>query len=245
MRRCSLDNQQDQIDHATQVVIVYLNELETKLRHKEAPDRNFSIRIEEHGGVHSVVLVRDDRIKNIGDFLPRGYQFEPGQLFACNLASRKVIFDSDKVMLRGFLLTLMHEIGHAHLGYPLPQLTCRQIATLFFGRIYRVMRERRLPFWYKELQWHMQATHERGAWAFALRKCVLLTREGFNVLSGFSSVHEVFDYISYHLLTYQLSLMAYIIKTQGLTEACKYQHLFDRRKRFGLSLTTEYLSIKS
>lgn len=88
-----------------------------KVREEVIPqEKKFDVELQETKFGTTIKLRRKEQgnEKNLADFLPPGYSFNEDIKFTQDGLRKKVGFLKEELQFRGFLLSLFHEIGHAH-----------------------------------------------------------------------------------------------------------------------------------
>ena len=204
-------------------------ELGKKVVGKEQKNRNFKIHVYMSQKGHTqICIVHKETGKEVSlnsYLLPR-WRFIPSDKFVCNYRKRQILFNSEDVRNRGFLLSLMHEIGHSRRFFHptkniasglwfLIKMIVRFISHFRFEKI-RDPEENKTtikivtpepeevyyPFRYKDVGGYNSALSERESWAYSLKQLRKLKRRGYNVFEGYVSASHIHYYIAYCLITY-------------------------------------------
>lgn len=169
---------------------------------------------------------------DLSTILPADYRFVADSSYFCLLTDKTVHFNVGEMYTKGFLLKVLHEIGHAHqpkisskiifsVGERL-ELMGTMIRSKLFPSISTNTEEpvtlhsnilgtaevapNAMPDWFLEKSTEAEIQSERNAWAFALRTAQLLQREGFDIAKDFDSYGDIKDLIEYSLLSYDVAL---------------------------------------
>lgn len=222
--------------------------LQNELEQVPTEGRNFRIEVSEKEDACSIVLTADDgRIFDLAVFLPEKFRFAAEEGFHCNWTRKVVIFSKALVPMRGFLLSLFHEIGHARAEPPKTRpLDWPDKTRLWWGALKKLARKPYkifqktskadlsiLPWWFVDRFFHVdQAKLERAAWAFSLNQLRRLKREGLDVFCGFRNMRQVIIYVDYQLLTYEISRFCKKLETESEKALEGYRGIF--YKKFSL-----------
>lgn len=195
-------------------------------------DRNFELDIQAGEQSEQVVLrSKEGSVKNFEDYLPHGYKFKSGAEFICDKKKKEIYFPKDKAASIFFLLTLFHEIGHAHESGNHPVSTWERFkaygeATLKQLKSLKIKRETRLwdgkketritslsypaiiPEWYLDKLFENATRSERNAWAFSLRALRGLGKEGYYIFSEVDSPGRMRAFIDLCLFSYETHRIA-------------------------------------
>lgn len=212
-----------------------LTDLEKDIVEIVPENRNFDIELRESPGKGVEIILRHKKTgaeKNLNSFLPRGHRFVKDEEFIYRRSPirKQIGFKEDKVKFRGFLLSLFHEIGHAHqkiehnisrweslkalwqaVSEFIKNISIEKEVQYTGGvkqttyRITSLTAEEVLPGWFLDKLGAMEAKSERNAWAFALSALRKLEREGYNVFAGFENVSQIRAFIEYSLYTYDIA----------------------------------------
>jgi len=213
-----------------------------------AENRNFEIITSGSDEFSTFTLQKGDGSTfDLKGLLPEGFKLRRtnSPLMGGNLKAKELFINVANVNKRGFILGLLHEIGHAHLKEPGHGMLNQKVdiellkaATLVlrvgagllkdkfsgknqkereFERLQLLQSEIKdlLPSWYMEQFDTSLAKIERGSWAYALKNARKLEEKGFNVLAGFDSAEEVRDHISADLFTYEFDRLQRIARAEG------------------------------
>ncbi|MDA2922790.1 hypothetical protein MYX07_06030 [Patescibacteria group bacterium AH-259-L07] len=98
-------------------VFLSLDELKKALKpflEMEAKNRNFDIEIKKESKTCSIILRKEDGSqRDLSEFLPKGFKFEPAEEYSVKISKKRVQFNPREINQRAFLLSLGHELGHA------------------------------------------------------------------------------------------------------------------------------------
>ena len=196
-------------------------------------DRNFDIELEESKQGVEIKLKHKETGKEIilREFLPPRHSFVKNESFVYNRLRKTVGFPENEIQFRGFLLSLFHEIGHAHEGKEHNMSTWDTIKAIYEAvskliksisiqkeiseddgrkkttyRFTSLTANNVLPNWYLDKRAGVQSKSERDAWAYALKKLRKLKQEGYDVFAGFKNVAEIQSHVAYCLYTYDTEL---------------------------------------
>ncbi len=225
----------DELAEAIWKMYEQLRETGKNLREVIPQDRNFDIELQEsETGINLRLRHKESGIeKDLNIFLPAEHFFGKDEIFIYRGREKKVCFPENEIEFRGFLLSLFHEIGHAHekRGHA---TTCWDDIKALGGFLKKwirfvviaVKKEREqkgsgkkfieivkkldvdslLPQWYLDKRAKSDSQSERNAWAYALRSLCKLEREGFDVFSGYENVAQIRAYVAYCLYSYDVDL---------------------------------------
>lgn len=169
---------------------------------------------------------------NLSTILPADYRFVADSSYFCQFIDKTVHFNVGEMYLKGFLLKVLHEIGHAHqpkmssqlefsvgerlelIGtmlrsklFPTPRTQSEELVTLRSNIVGTAeIAPDAMPDWFLEKSTEAEIQSERNAWAFALRTAQLLQKEGFDIPEDFDSYGDIKDLIEYSLLSYDIGL---------------------------------------
>lgn len=142
----------------------------------------------------------DDCI-TLNDLLPLGFNFkQSNKEFSCKHGIKTIKFIGHDKPLRGYLLDLLHEIGHSHQNIP-PYIYSKE--NLWGGLVEIDVIH----------QAEVASLRERNAWAFALVQARKLEKMWFNVLSSFDNIGEISEYIGWNLASYDECLFYDMLDT--------------------------------
>lgn len=112
----SLDGKIKQIDE----LIGFFEYFKKSVRDVMPEKQDFNIELKkDDNGNYSIFLQKDgDEVKDLSSYLPEGYKFKTGEQFSCDYEKKEIIFKEEEIKLRGFLISLFHEIGHANKKTP-------------------------------------------------------------------------------------------------------------------------------
>lgn len=221
-----------------------MTRLQNELEQVPAKGRNFKIEISEKESGCSIVLAGDyGRLFDLAAFLPEKFSFASGENFYCSWTREVVTFSKDLIPLRGFLLSLFHEIGHAHkkpskirtLDWPDRVRLWWDILKKLARKPHKIFRKTKadfsfLPWWFVDRFLYIeQARSERAAWVFSLNKLRWLKKQGLDVFCGFKSIRQIIIYVDYQLLTYELARFCRRVKTEGDVTLDKYKGIFYKK----------------
>jgi hypothetical protein len=239
-----------------QKAMLYRNDLQ-RIMGTEATGRNFQIRAEGNSSL-SIQLARNDgKSQDLRRLLAPGYKFirstDMTGTMGIDRQHMEIFVNPQVSSERGFVLSLLHEIGESYLPPPvLPEPRVSQIPTMLFllGRLaaatvtqrvkekitgnntttgkisQQLERVSLLPEWMYESYMSGRAKTERGAWAYALKQSRKLEKGGYNVLAGFENVADVKEYINCSLLSYELARLQTLMKKKGDAALENYQPRF-------------------
>jgi len=198
-------------------IVKETNEVSKEIIDVIAQNRNFEIKFEEDQGQVKLRLIDKNTFKekDLTQYLPPGTSFVESGDFFYDLTTRQVAFPKDKIKFRGFLLSLFHEIGHAHqkienlksiIEILKREITQKESSQEYSKDISSLSDEYFLPQEYLDKLFKEKIESERNAWAFALSTLKKLQKEGFDVFSEFTSAKQIKDFIAFHLSTYDILL---------------------------------------
>jgi len=184
------------------------NVAKTILKEVPAVGRNFEI---ETTGSENLILSKNGEIVDLSSFLPPGVTFSKLDYFGYDTKQKKVFYPEDEIPLRGFLLSLSHEIGHAngkteHIPSRWDSIKAVLEGIVKFSKDIKAPTHLTIlectPTWYLDKLTANQASLERNAWAFGLSALRSLESKGFNVFAGFNGSEEIQRYINLCLFIY-------------------------------------------
>ncbi|MDP3770228.1 MAG: hypothetical protein Q8R40_04815 [bacterium] len=240
---------------------VYYKRLYTQILEKirlsheiPASDRNFDIEIRNDGDQYAVWLIKNTEAINLSLWISKKYHIKQSDTFACWPLINAITCNTNHLPFRGFLLSLLHEIGHSHQEFDVSAFTMREDIKLFsewcarylyviFSAPWKLLELEHdwfSPWYYFDRLYKKSAKQERDAWAFALAHCRKLEKSGFNALADFKSAREIRDYIDYHLSSYESERWYKKIRHQGQEAIQEYQAMFCQR----FNIHFEYPSFK-
>jgi hypothetical protein len=177
--------------------------------------RNFEVKIEKDRELALALERADGYTASLNTLLPENVRFCIAEGFWCfnkTFSGNKLVtFPPNKLQYRGGLLTLAHEIGHAHQPDTIPLSMADDTNCEKQEKFHRVLAQR-----------------ERSAWAFALRTLRRLQKDGFNVFAGFHSRGEVQQFITCNLLSYEIERRSSLLEFGGQPALHKAKPLFVR-----------------
>lgn len=203
----------------------------------EDKDRNFEIITKGDLFGSDIILKRkaDNYSIALSDFLPPGYKFMAGEVFREEVFTHTVFYPKERLKYRGSILSLLHEVGYAHVGEKEPNLSTMGEVRALVETIYRKIRYHNAdsskfpdrvnprydmnilaPLWYKEKEFQLMSQEERGAWAFTLYAARKLQRSGFTVFSWFENFSEIKKYINFCLGSYEIKRYPELKATKGI-----------------------------
>lgn len=165
----------------------------------DVPAKGYSIEVSNTLDMHWNGMRKD-----LGELLPVGYHFHPTNLFQVKYETQQVNYDVRRIETRSFLVSLLHEMGHAHndkaiyerAGYSFEKIVAWEkllwspslsASTEAIEEMFAIKRQTR-------------AAIERQAWAYALRQ---LRSLGYDSHADWTT-KEMQDYISLCLWSYEL-----------------------------------------
>ena len=212
-----------------------LREVGKNLREVIPQDRNFDIELQESESRINLRLKHKEGAteKDLSIYLPPEHFFGKDEIFIYRGREKKIGFPENELELRGFLLSLFHEIGHSHekqehattrwddlraLGGLLKwwfkyvtiavkkELKQKGSGEKFMEMVKKLDVDSLLPQWYLDKRAKSDAQAERGAWAYALRSLRKLEQEGYDVFAGYENIAQIRAYVAYCLYTYDTDL---------------------------------------
>ncbi len=207
---------------------------EYRILHDSMPSPKQDFRIVEVPESKTLkVCWEDGRSLDLKDFLPKGYTFRAGQGYANDWLHSEIIYDPQKLDRRSAIISLFHEIGHSYVKdrSKLPiwfQELCLYPSVLFsmFKTIRKISKSRFVDLnFVRELlksnpidsfisldtierDCIAQSKIERGCWAYGLSMMRGLKRKGYDLFTGYNTVHEIKLEVSACLATYDMSTLS-------------------------------------
>ena len=235
-------------------IILQLEESREKWRDKivnvQQTQRNFDILIENEKWHINIVLKRiDDGSEfDLSSLFPNDwYRFIPSEVDCYFNNSFIVWVNLNNLELRGFILWILHEIGHSY------QQNQSRITMLFkmwlvsfaYSKLWIFVQKMLQNYTYEVeedilLDAQKSSYNERNAWAFALVQARKLEKLWFNVLSNFNNVKEISEHIGWSLATYDECLFYDMLDTfwditpeniHELQDALKKRPLFNKKTK--------------
>lgn len=226
---------EDELAEAIGRMYEQLRETGKNLREVIPQDRNFDIELQEsESGVNLHLKHKEGGAeKDLSTYLPPEHFFGKDEIFIYRGREKKVGFPENELELRGFLLSLFHEIGHSHekrkhsttrwddlraLGGLLKrwfeyvtiavkkELKQKGSGEKFMETVKKLDVDSLLPQWYLDKKSKSDAQSERSAWAHALRSLRKLEQEGYDVFAGYENTAQIRAYVAYCLYTYDTDL---------------------------------------
>lgn len=204
-----------ELENGAQKLTSEISAVERQLFEVTPSGRNFEVKIEKDRELALALERADGHTVSLNTLLPENAQFFVGSGFWCAdgfFGNRFVTFSPEKLQYRGGLLSLAHEIGHAH------QLPMRTLLPAEYNN------------WEKQEKFHrvlgITAQKERSAWAFAVRTLRCLQKDGFNVFAGFHNGEEVRQFIMCNLLSYELWRRSSLLELGGAASLDRVKPLF-------------------
>jgi len=227
---------EDELAETIREMYEQLRENGENLRGIIPQDRNFDVKLQESEAGINLRLKRKESgaEKDLNAFLPAEHFFGKDEEFIYRNKEKKIGFPENELELRGFLLSLFHEIGHSHKKREhstsrwddlraLSRLLTKWVKYMaisikkefkqkgsgkkFIKAVHEVDVDFLLPQWYIDKKSTSEAQSERDAWTYALRSLRKLKQEGYDVFAGFENAAQIRAYVGHCLYTYDVNLL--------------------------------------
>lgn len=241
-------------DHIADDIVLLLEKASQESREKivniPQTKRNFDIMIVNKNGKIDIILKKiDDGLEfDLSSLFPNNwYKFIPSQVDCYFNHSFTVWVNLDNEELRGFILGILHEIGHTHQSSPskIFMLSKMLLVSLAYSKMWVFVQKMLQNYTYEVeedilLDAQKSSYKERNAWAYALVQARKLEKLWFHVLSNFETPSEVSEFIGWNLATYDECLFYDMLDTfwditpeniHELQEALLERPLFNKKTK--------------